>query len=121
MSGAPLDGYQDYSECVNATHCSWLMADGAFTGKLDASEVERAKAASAALGYDFTVTDAKIMRIFGKLYAFVTIKNTGVAPIYYDLGVSLGVGDEKTPCGQRFKIRGSAALCPERARYSRRI
>lgn len=95
MSGAPLDGYRDYSECVNATHCSWLMADGAFTGKLDASEVERAKAASAALGYDFTVTGAKIMRIFGKLYAFVTIKNTGVAPIYYDLGVSLGVGDEK--------------------------
>lgn len=95
LSGAPLDGYRDYSECVNATHCSWLMADGAFTGKLDASEVERAKAASAALGYDFTVTDAKIMRIFGKLYAFVTIKNTGVAPIYYDLDVSLGVGDEK--------------------------
>jgi len=47
LSGAPLDGYRDYSECVNATHCSWLMADGAFTGKLDASEVERAKAASA--------------------------------------------------------------------------
>ena len=35
------------------------------------------------------------MKIFGKIYAFVAIKNTGVAPIYYDLGVSFGVGNEK--------------------------
>lgn len=95
LSGAPLDGYQDYSECVNVTHCSWLMMAGAFEENLDADEIERAKTASAALGYDFTVTDARVMKIFGKIYAFVTIKNTGVAPIYYDLGVSFGVGNEK--------------------------
>ena len=95
MSGAPLDGYQDYSECVNVTHCSWLMMAGAFEENLGADEIERAKTASAALGYDFTVTDARVMKIFGKIYAFVTIKNTGVAPIYYDLGVSFGVGNEK--------------------------
>ena len=44
---------------------------------------------------DFTVTDARVMKIFGRTYAFVTIKNTGVAPIYYDLGVSFGVGNGK--------------------------
>ena len=82
LSGAPLDGYQDYSECVNVTHCSWLMMAGAFKENLGADEIERAKTASAALGYDFTVTDARVMKIFGKIYAFVTIKNTGVAPIY---------------------------------------
>lgn len=95
LSGAPLDGYQDYSECVNVTHCSWLMMAGAFEENLGADEIERAKTASAALGYDFTVTDARVMKIFDKIYAFVTIKNTGVAPIYYDLGVSFGVGNEK--------------------------
>ena len=95
LSGAPLDGYQDYSECVNVTHCSWLMMAGAFEENLGADEIERAKTASAALGYDFTVTDARVMKIFGKICAFVTIKNTGVAPIYYDLGVSFGVGNEK--------------------------
>ena len=62
---------------------------------LGADEIERAKTASAALGYDFTATDARVMKIFGRTYAFVTIKNTGVAPIYYDLGVSFGVGNEK--------------------------
>ena len=34
LSGAPLDGYQDYSECVNVTHCSWLMMAGAFEENL---------------------------------------------------------------------------------------
>ena len=120
LSGAPLDGYQDYSECVNVTHCSWLMMAGAFEENLDADEIERAKTASAALGYDFTVTDARVMKIFGKIYAFVTIKNTGVAPIYYDLGVSFGVGNEKMRSGLKRKIKSSAASCPERARYSRR-
>lgn len=52
MSGTPLDGYQDYSECVNVTHCSWLMMAGAFEENLGADEIERAKTASAALGYD---------------------------------------------------------------------
>ena len=68
---------------------------GAFEENLGADEIERAKTASAALGYVFTVTDARVMKIFGKIYAFVTIKNTGVAPIYYDLGVYFGVGNEK--------------------------
>ena len=36
LSGTPLDGYQDYSECVNATHCSWLMMAGAFEENLGA-------------------------------------------------------------------------------------
>ena len=43
LSGAPLDGYQDYSECVNVTHCSWLMMAGAFEENLGADEIERAK------------------------------------------------------------------------------
>lgn len=88
------------------------MMAGAFAGNLGADEIERAKAASASLGYDFTVTGAKVMKIFGKTYAFVTVKNTGVAPIYYDLDMYFGVGSEKNAQWTRIENQRLCRLMP---------
>lgn len=93
---------------------------GAFEENLGADEIERAKTASAALGYDFTVTDARAMKIFGKTYAFVTIK-IRASPRYTMISACLSASEtRKMRSGLKRKIKSSAASCPGKAQYSRR-
>ena len=80
-----MEDFQDYDECVNKTHCSWLMMTGAFTGKLSDREIKTANEASAKLGYDFYVDKVQVKKLFGKAYVRVGVKNLGVAPIYANL------------------------------------
>lgn len=90
LTGGEYDGMQDYGECVDKTHCSWLMAQNAFTLPLTDEQRQKAKDASAELGYDFYIDKANVKKSFGKVYAYVRVRNDGAAPIYADPGVFIG-------------------------------
>ena len=90
IKGEKLEGMQDYNECVNKTHCSFLMMQNAFTMSLSDSQKDTVSNASAKLGYDFYIDKVNVKKIFGKAYIFVRVRNDGVAPIYADPGVFIG-------------------------------
>ena len=94
------EDFQDYDECVNKTHCSWLMMTGAFTGKLSDREIKTANEASAKLGYDFYVDRVQVKKLFGKAYVRVGVKNLGVAPIYANPAVYIGTEDNEVETKQ---------------------
>lgn len=95
LNGKVTEDFQDYDECVNKTHCSWLMMTGAFTGKLSDREIKTANEASAKLGYDFYVSTVQVNRLFDKAYVRVGVKNVGVAPIYASPSVFIGTEKEE--------------------------
>lgn len=77
---------ESYEECRHALHPSWLLV-GSLT---DFGTIEREKAIEAAsqLGYDFTITKAifsdQISKGTKEMEVGVSIKNVGIAPIYYN-------------------------------------
>lgn len=92
LNGIKTDGYRDFDECLKKTHCSWLMMAGAFADGLSDKQKSAANTASAKLGYDFTVTKARVRRIFGKTEIVVAVKNTGSAPLYADTEIYIRSG-----------------------------
>lgn len=100
LNGQVTDDFQDYDECVNKTHCSWLMMTGAFTGDLSEKEIRTANEASAKLGYDFYVDKVQVKKLFGKAYVRVGVKNLGVAPIYASPDVFIGTDSEEVETKQ---------------------
>lgn len=100
LNGEVTDDFQDYDECVQKTHCSWLMMTGAFESNLTKEEIETAKQASAKLGYDFYVSKVQVKRLFGKAYVRVGVENRGVAPIYANPTVYIGTENAETAANQ---------------------
>jgi hypothetical protein len=83
---------QDFRECVEATHVSWLMDSGMFGQPPNAGRIQRAEKEVRRMGYDFhvpavTISPAKD----GKVRLKVEIVNRGVAPFYYDWPVEFGL------------------------------
>jgi hypothetical protein len=83
---------QNFLDCVEATHVSWLMDSGMFRQKPDVGRIQRAKENVRRMGYDFyvsavTITPAKD----GRLLLKVEIINRGIAPFYYDWPVEFGL------------------------------
>lgn len=76
---------QDFDECVRQTHVSWLLETGMFSEDQPPERVRRAKAKVARMGYEFHI--AKVGLRDDQLT--VVIRNTGVAPFYYDWPVEL--------------------------------
>lgn len=95
-----MDRYQSYDWCVKMTHCSWLLAHGAFYDLSDA-EYERANKASAQLGYDFYVSKVKMKKSGDKVVVSVTVKNNGVAPLYAAPDVYIGTENIEVKCEQQ--------------------
>lgn len=85
---------QGYELCVDTTHASWLLNQGAFEG-LVSPQRERAEAGARRLGYDFGVTWARgLPTAAGRPLAVdLKIRNSGRAPFYYDWPVELGAAD----------------------------
>jgi len=83
---------QDFRQCVEATHVTWLMDSGMFGNKLDVRRVERAEEEVRRMGYDFYVSAVTIAPAkTGKLPIQVEIINRGIAPFYYDWPVEFGL------------------------------
>jgi hypothetical protein len=88
---------QDFDECVQATHLTYLLNYSAFsekgTGYLG-EELERAKAAALTLGYQFelagaTLSATGLLEDTVEVQVSVELSQTGVAPFYYPLTLTL--------------------------------
>jgi hypothetical protein len=74
----------DYYQCVKSLHASWLLNQGAFKNEWLADKVQRAIQGSRALGYEFYVSAYRIKEQADVLKLDIQVKNTGVAPFYYN-------------------------------------
>lgn len=91
------DYSQDYYKCVKKTHASWMMMWSAFDlENVDDKEKakKRADEMSSSLGYDYTVAKSYVKQKDGKLSVSFTIKNKGVAPLYYDMFPTVVLSDK---------------------------
>ncbi|YCM43299.1 hypothetical protein V2O64_18505 [Verrucomicrobiaceae bacterium 227] len=81
---------QDFVECIEVTHASWLMDSGLFSARypLDEARKKRALQEVAKLGYELHLSGAAIVE--GELV--ITVENRGVAPFYYDWPVTVRAG-----------------------------
>jgi hypothetical protein len=83
---------QDFPQCVEATHVSWLMDSGMFRQKQEAGRIRRATEEVRRMGYDFFVPAVTIPPARnGKLLVRVELVNRGVAPFYYDWPAEFGL------------------------------
>jgi hypothetical protein len=75
---------QNFDQCVRTTHVSWLMDSGMFSEDIPRTpeRIRRASEMVRLMGYDFTVTKARIQAGVGFLVVSGTIRNQGVAPFY---------------------------------------
>lgn len=90
---------QDFRQCVDATHVTWLMDSGLFDSENVPEDVQRQRVRRATdevrrMGYDFTVRNATLGAIRNnRLTLQLEILNRGVAPFYYNWPVELGLLD----------------------------
>ena len=84
---------QDFMECVERSHVTWLMESGFFgddqpTGKKGQKRFDNALERVARMGYEFHVRSC---RYTDDNQLEVTVANTGVAPLYHDWQPTLQV------------------------------
>lgn len=76
---------QNFRQCVEATHVTWLMDSGMFKKGQKPERIERAKNDVRRMGYEFHVPAVTIGSISeGRLKVSLEVENRGVAPFYYD-------------------------------------
>jgi Domain of unknown function (DUF4832) len=86
------DEIQDFRQCVQMTHVSWLMDSGMFSEPRDVDRIERAEQEVRQMGYEFHVPTVKIEPVnAGRLPIEVELANRGVAPFYYDWPTEFGI------------------------------
>ena len=85
---------QNFRECVDATHVSWLMDSGLFERKPSPELVERATIEVRRMGYEFHVAAVTIGPFSDNaLSVALILENRGNAPIYYDMKPEFGLVD----------------------------
>jgi len=99
-------GYQDFAECVERTHASWLINHDLFerSAPLPPDESERALAAARSLGYELHVASATFrdsVRLGSDLKLKLSIVNRGVAPFYHDWPVRVAIAGRTFPTDWR--------------------
>lgn len=85
----------DFSGSVKATHASWLLNHHAFEPGYTGQELTNAKAAAQSMGYKFQATSFALTpgSTAGYSVLSVNVRNTGVAPFYYDWPVKIAAVD----------------------------
>lgn len=84
---------QDFGECITETHVSWLMDTGMTESRQSAERVANASRAVRQMGYEFHVTHAAVSRTANLTNVQLKIRNTGVAPFYYDWNIVVAALD----------------------------
>lgn len=82
---------QDFRECVNQTHVSWLMDSGMFEKKSRKDRMLRAETEVRRMGYEFHVPAVSVSLQQKKLKVTLELENRGVAPFYYDWNAEYGL------------------------------
>jgi len=80
---------QDYNQCVDATHATWMLSQAAFEPGFSGAKKDRAIAGARRLGYEFYVAKVAFTVLGNTATVAVTLRNTGVAPFYYDWPMEL--------------------------------
>jgi hypothetical protein len=89
---------QDFRECVEATHVTWLMDSGMFAKDQPVDRIARAKEEVRRMGYEFYVPEVTIGRANGgRVEVKLKIENHGVAPFYYDWKAEYGLLAQGNP------------------------
>jgi len=80
---------QDFRQCVEQTHATWLMDSGVFRANLTKRQRGRAIESAQQMGYDLHVS--RVTFNSGLTYTDIrfTIENRGVAPFYYPWRLNL--------------------------------
>ncbi|MBN1699272.1 MAG: DUF4832 domain-containing protein [Spirochaetales bacterium] len=88
----PASEAENFSRCVETTHCSWLLAYDIFNHPgFTGAKFDRALDAARLLGYEITVTGVSAGYTEDRFNLTVTMKNIGVAPFYYAWDVEIAV------------------------------
>lgn len=83
---------QDFVQCVEATHVTWLMDSGMFRKKQPVERIERAKKKVGRMGYEFHVKAVTMHPVMDRYLTLeMEVVNRGVAPFYYDWSIELGL------------------------------
>lgn len=106
---------EDFYQCVEATHCSWLLNNSVFNNKVSESEFSMATKASNYLGYEFTIESFR----FTDSMLELKIKNKGVAPFYYKWPITLINLDSKEVIETKWNI--TKVLPNERRTFSQKM
>jgi hypothetical protein len=86
-----VKGAQNFEECVQQTHASWLMDSGMFEKQAPQARYDRAIEQVRKLGYDFYVRSATLQPAGAQLTVECEVINQGVAPFYRDWKLELGL------------------------------
>ncbi|MEZ6043640.1 MAG: DUF4832 domain-containing protein [Planctomycetaceae bacterium] len=86
---------QDFGQCVRETHASWLLDTGMMEKKQSRVRVKNASIAVQKMGYEFHVTQTSIKHEASRTNVKVQLRNTGVAPFYYDWKVVMAAFDSR--------------------------
>ncbi len=87
---------QDFLECVETTHATWLMDTGMFREEPSETRYQRAVAMVRRLGYDFHVPSLTYEiedSEDGAIRLDVNVENRGIAPFYYDWSIEYALLD----------------------------
>ena len=95
---------QDFSECVRQTHATWLMDTGMFQKQQSDQRIRNAIRQVQRMGYEFHVSSVQVNRVDGESLIRLSIKNTGVAPFYYDWDVELATLKARDQIGKRIPV-----------------
>ena len=112
---------QNFHDCVEATHASWLMDSGIFKSTENIEERrKRAEAEVRRMGYEFHIPKATLDESeVGRLSVEIEVENRGVAPFYYDWPVEFGImnGDRRIVKTVSLKQSLPSVLPNEAARH----
>jgi hypothetical protein len=108
---------QDFGQCVRETHATWLMDTGMMEKRQSDERVTNASRAVQQMGYEFHVTQATVVRGGDRTQVAVQLRNSGVAPFYYDWKIAVAaLGEEGQPIRQWPTEWKLTQLLPEDAR-----
>jgi hypothetical protein len=95
FDAAPDDArIENFRQCVDATHVSWLMDSGMFKSSNPAERRQRALEEVRHMGYEFHVSKVSL-GVEARLNVALKIENRGVAPFYYAWPLELALLDGK--------------------------
>lgn len=83
---------QDFAQCVEQSHVTWLMDSGMFSKKHWTQERHNeALIQVARMGYEFHISKVGIAQEKQRLNVSIQIENRGVAPFYHDWPIRLAL------------------------------
>ncbi len=82
---------QNFRQCVDQTHVTWLMDSGMFEKKQSEARIANATTEVRRMGYEFHASSFSVNRNNNKLNVQLDVENRGVAPFYYNWQVEWGI------------------------------